>query len=233
MKFLIISIAAIIFILGGLLLWSGWNGYYFPIFWKKSTPNIRRVACVGDSITYGFRIKNWFCRQYPRRLQALLGKGYYVRNFGLSGSTGMKSGNRPYVNYLSYRQSQEFLPDIVVIMFGTNDASPANWQGKDRFVSEYRELLLSYRDLQSYPELYVMTPPPLHHQTGSEDAKMELNIETVRECIFDMAAEMKFPVIDLFSKIKGSPDWFQVDGLHPNAAGAAEIARIVFRQIQP
>ena len=227
------SIASAACVLGGLLLWSGWNGYYFPTFRKKIAPDVKRVACIGDSITYGFKIKNWFCHHYPRVLQTLLGKEYYVENFGLSGSTGMKSGNRPYVNYPHYKQSKDFLPDIVVIMFGTNDASPANWQGKERFVSEYRELLLSYHDLPLHPALFVMTPPPLLHQATPEDDKMEENIEAVRESVFALADELGCSVIDLFRETKDHLNWFQADGLHPNAEGAAEIARIVFHQIKP
>jgi hypothetical protein len=37
-----------------------------------------RIACVGDSITYGYRVNGqpWNC--YPQRLDRLLGSGYCV-----------------------------------------------------------------------------------------------------------------------------------------------------------
>ena len=44
-----------------------------------------KVACIGDSITYGHGIKNWPKNNYPAILQQLLGDGYHVQNFGVSG----------------------------------------------------------------------------------------------------------------------------------------------------
>ena len=41
-----------------------------------------KIACVGNSITYGSGIKNQFQNSYPGVLSQLLGEGYDVRNFG-------------------------------------------------------------------------------------------------------------------------------------------------------
>ena len=41
-----------------------------------------KVACVGDSITYGHGIKNWAKNNYPVLLQNKLGSDYHVRSFG-------------------------------------------------------------------------------------------------------------------------------------------------------
>ena len=41
-----------------------------------------RVACVGDSITYGHSVSGWGKNHYPAVLQQLLGDGYHVANFG-------------------------------------------------------------------------------------------------------------------------------------------------------
>ncbi len=40
-----------------------------------------RVACVGDSITFGAAIKDRENRNYPVQLGVLLGDGYDVRNY--------------------------------------------------------------------------------------------------------------------------------------------------------
>ena len=53
-----------------------------------------KVACVGDSITYGAGIKDRKKNSYPAQLQSLLGEGYQVRNFGNSGSTLLKKGDK-------------------------------------------------------------------------------------------------------------------------------------------
>ena len=55
-----------------------------------------RVACVGDSITYGAGIKNRERDNYPTVLGRLLGKKFQVRNFGVNGATLLKNGDKPY-----------------------------------------------------------------------------------------------------------------------------------------
>ena len=51
-----------------------------------------RIACVGNSITYGSRVENREKNAYPVQLQAMLGEGYEVANFGVSGATLLKKG---------------------------------------------------------------------------------------------------------------------------------------------
>ena len=46
-----------------------------------------KVACVGNSITYGMAIDNREEFSYPSQLQGMLGEGFEVGNFGKSGAT--------------------------------------------------------------------------------------------------------------------------------------------------
>ena len=85
-----------------------------------------KVACVGDSITYGSCIEDRENYSYPAQLQNLLGQEYDVRNFGVSGTTLLHKGNYPYISTEEYRKSLEFNPDIVLIKLGTNDSKPQN-----------------------------------------------------------------------------------------------------------
>src|SRR5579885_3646478 len=62
-----------------------------------------RVACVGDSITYGAGIKDREHNSYPAQLQKLLGDGYEVRNFGVNGRTLLSKGDLPYVKERTYQ----------------------------------------------------------------------------------------------------------------------------------
>ena len=55
-----------------------------------------RVACVGNSITYGTGIANRDKDSYPAQLQAMLGNKYLVGNFGKPGATLLRHGHRPY-----------------------------------------------------------------------------------------------------------------------------------------
>ena len=213
------------------LLWTGYKGYYFPSFVRKTDNGVKKVACVGDSITYGFQINNWFSYQYPKLLQILLGNQWVVQNFGLSGSTAMRSAKMSYPRFSNYRKSLAFQPDIVVIMIGTNDANAQNWQGEAAYVSEYRELLSSYQGLPSGPKLYLMTPPSLLYPKTEEDAAMNAHIAIERDCVKSLARELGCKVIDLFAHTSGHFDWFQSDGIHPNAKGAMEIAHNVYESI--
>ena len=62
-----------------------------------------RVACVGDSITYGHGIKDRLHDAYPGVLSSMLGEKYDVRNFGVSGTTTMMGTDMPYMNEQAYK----------------------------------------------------------------------------------------------------------------------------------
>src|ERR687894_708126 len=74
-----------------------------------------RVACVGDSITYGAGVEDREKNCYPAVLQSLLGDRYEVRNFGVSGATLLTRGDKPYVKEKAYRAALDFKPHVVVI----------------------------------------------------------------------------------------------------------------------
>ncbi|MDE6060385.1 MAG: hypothetical protein K2G31_02825, partial [Clostridia bacterium] len=108
-----------------------------------------RVACVGDSVTYGYGISNWTKNSYPAQLAKLLGDKYCVNNYGYSGRTAGMSGNKPYTNEKLYKQSLDFKPNIVIIMLGSNDTKAANWHGKESYINDYKKIIQSYLDLES------------------------------------------------------------------------------------
>ena len=82
-------------------------------------------------------------------LGQLLGEQYDVRNYGVSARTGMETGDKPYIKTGRYRAGLDFQPDIVILMFGTNDSKPQNWQGKAEFIAQYKKLIASYSTLPS------------------------------------------------------------------------------------
>ena len=80
-----------------------------------------RIACVGDSITFGAGVKNRTKNSYPVVLGKSLGDGYDVRNFGVSGATLLKKGDKPYWKLGDFKKATEFKPNIVIIKLGTNN----------------------------------------------------------------------------------------------------------------
>ena len=80
----------------------------------KESP-VQRVACVGNSVTYGYGLSDREHTAYPVVLQQLLGEGFDVRNFGHSGATLLRHGHRPYTQLPEFRQAMDFKADLVVI----------------------------------------------------------------------------------------------------------------------
>lgn len=192
-----------------------------------------RVACVGDSITYGFLVFGWKEKNYPAQLGKLLGKGYVVNNYGYSGRTVSSNGDRPYTNEKLYKQSLEFNPDIVILMLGTNDTRTGNWKGSESFSEEYGDLIDTYLNLSSSPKVILMTPPPTYSFLG----KVQYNISAtlvqneVNEAVKLLAEIKGIECIDLYAVFEGKKELY-TDGVHPNARGARLIAETVYERIK-
>ena len=109
--------------------------------WAK---RIIKVACVGNSITYGAGISNREKNSYPAQLQYYLGDDYEVRNFGSNGATAQSDGDYPYVRTGVYGESKNFLPDIVLIKLGTKRHQAAELERRKAF---YGRISNAYRYL--------------------------------------------------------------------------------------
>ena len=105
-----------------LLLWL----CLFSLWAVAQERKIVKIACVGNSITYGSGIKNQFQNSYRGLISQLLGEGYDVRNFGISGRVLLNKGDRPYMHEQKFRDLLAFQPDIVTIKLGTKDSKPWN-----------------------------------------------------------------------------------------------------------
>lgn len=186
-----------------------------------------RVACVGDSITAGVGATSG--NSYPSQLGRLLGSGYTVGNFGHSGATLMSTGDLPYINQPEYTNSGTFNPNIVVIMLGTNDAKDANWANHASFNSDYNALVAHYRNLSTHPVVYVMTPPFVYNNGFGGNMATTLNNQVV-PMETHLANDNLAPLIDTHSATAGHASWFP-DNVHPNDAGAGEIAAVVDQAI--
>ena len=62
-----------------------------------------KVACVGNSITYGIGVSDPDKESYPARLQQMLGEGYTVERFGKPGATLLNKGHGLLCNRKSLR----------------------------------------------------------------------------------------------------------------------------------
>jgi lysophospholipase L1-like esterase len=186
-----------------------------------------KIACVGDSITQGAGAKSG--QSYPAQLQALLGDGYKVGNFGVSGRTLLKKGDFPYWKEKKYQDALAMEPAIVIIMLGTNDTKPQNWKFEAEFDTDYRELVKSFQMLKSKPKVFVCRPVPVPG-TGNYGINEE-NIQKEIPRVDALAKELGCGVIDMYAALEKFPEMLP-DRVHPNTAGAAEMAKAAAKAIK-
>lgn len=190
-----------------------------------------RVACVGDSITYGQGIAERETRSYPAQLQALLGDGFQVVNFGHSGTTAQKQPPHPYTSSYwkqkVFQNATSFEPNLVVLMLGTNDYwKPENWAKQDAFIADYKALIAHFASLPSRPRIVICTLAPAFEKTAGLSERQRECVAIIRH----IASEAKLPCIDVDQVLAAHPEWFP-DGCHPNQEGAAAIAQAVFASL--
>jgi alpha-L-fucosidase len=188
----------------------------------------QRVACIGNSITYGAGIQDREKNSYPAQLQRMLGRGWEVKNFGNSGRTLLKKGDYPYWKEKEYTDAKAYNPDVVIIKLGTNDTKPWNWKYKDDFVPDYESLIGEFQSLPSHPRIYVCNPvPAFPGDWGIRDSVITADeIPFIRK----IAAEKHASIIDLYSAFAGRSGFFP-DKVHPNEDGAGEMARVVYNTL--
>lgn len=222
----ILILAAIIL---SVLFHFGFIDFYHPM--KKAEKNQTKVACVGDSITFGCTVKNWRKNNYPALLGSLLGEKYCVNNFGYTNRTAIKDADYPYTNEKLYQQSLDFQPDIVVIMLGSNDSKKNNWN-KEKFVKDYCEIIGSYLQLESLPKVYVLAPPPLFEVRGKVmwQLRKDVMADEIHPAVREIADKMGVRYIDMYSVFENKKELFS-DGVHPNAKGSKLFAQTVYEAV--
>ncbi|MCC8071280.1 MAG: GDSL-type esterase/lipase family protein [Bacteroidales bacterium] len=188
-----------------------------------------KVACVGNSVTYGYTLANRETDCYPSVLQRMLGPGYEVANFGHSARTLMHSGNLPYTAEATYQNALAFAPDIVIIMLGTNDTKPDNWAHAEDFVPDLQAMIADFQLLESKPRVILCTPATVFRADGEGINETTL-ANGVIPAIKEVASTLDLPLIDIHTLTGEMGDHFP-DGIHPDPIGARTIATAVYTAI--
>lgn len=191
-----------------------------------------KVACLGNSITYGAFIPNREQNSYPAQLQAYLGDAYEVKNFGVSGSTLLSKGDYPYIGMQEFANAKEFLPQIVLIKLGTNDTKPQNWKYKNDFLKDYQNLIDSIKTWQSHPRIILLTPVQCF-LTEENTINPHLISDSVRPMIEELAWKNKLEIVNLHNLFDTQWDASLFpDRLHPSSIGAGIMARKIGNYLQ-
>ena len=198
---------------------------------ESPTPGKKHIACVGDSITYGYGVvMNRKTDAYPYILQKYVGDEWEVLNYGFSSRTLQDEGDFPYRKEKMYRRSLDAKADIYTIMLGTNDTKSWNWN-PERLEQEYEAFVKEYIDIAGAENVFLVKPPRAHtllgiHMYGIRDEQ----ITEFCPMIDRIAEKLKTPVIDLNTLSTGHKEWLP-DGIHPNRKGNIAFARAIYEKI--
>lgn len=208
---------------------------------QTPAPDAIRVACIGNSITDGSGIDMASMHGYPASLQQLLGKEYWVKNFGVSGRTMLNKGDRPYMKEMAWRDALAFRPDVVVIKLGTNDSKPQNWQHSAEFKQDLVQMITELcPELGQLPKnkkkrakalaevktkIFLCTPIPAFKSTWNINDSVIVNgVIPIQQ---EVAKEYGLQVIDLHTLFGNDSNMMVADGIHPNEKGARRMAEII------
>jgi lysophospholipase L1-like esterase len=202
---------------------------------KKQPADPQRVVFMGDSITDGWRLAEYF----P-------GKPYVNR--GISGQTTPQMLVRMYPDVIDLK------PQVFVILAGTNDIArntgPQTLEMIEHNIMAMTELaqvhnikvvLCSVMPISDYPAL---NPQPTTGRGGAPvpvrrkqtEIRPPADILKLNAWLKDYAAKVHAVYADYFAATADEKGWLKEtissDGLHPNAQGYALMAPVVEAAIQ-
>ena len=192
----------------------------------------RHIACIGDSITYGAGVNGKREETWEYFLNGMLGEEHQVLNYGISARTLQDEGDYPYKADKFYRISKEMPCETYLIMLGTNDAKPYNWDA-ERYEEELISFVREYKELSQKPRIVLMSPPQVFEEESTGIVAFEIdksNIEDAAKIVWEVALKEKVKLIDLYTHTKNHPEWF-VDGVHPNKLGNRMFAEYIYKQL--
>ncbi len=205
--------------------------FSIPTATTRAAEPALRVACIGNSITYGTGIADRKQDSYPAILQRLLGDGYIVENFGKPGATLLLRGHRPYLKQEEFRRAMNFRGDIAVIHLGINDTDPRDWPNyRDDFVADYLTLIDSLRASNPRIRILIAQLTPLTHEHPRFRSGTRLWHEEIQQAIRTIANVSHVELIDFHTPLYPHPDLFP-DAVHPNEQGARILAETVYAGI--
>ena len=200
-----------------------------------------RIACVGNSITFGARVDNRDKESYPAVLSEMLKSNdylnYRIKNFGIGGATILRFGTPnlwPLIDSL-----KNFKPDIVVIKAGTNETvgkPRLNWEHIDEFEKDYSDYIAEIRKVNPNCKIVICSPLDMVIQTEELSPERITDLTGRRPRIWELRKRIKKIAnaentyfLDLTSPFKGKANLMtKKDGVHPNKDGYQYLASLVY-----
>ncbi|QDU67504.1 GDSL-type esterase/lipase family protein [Engelhardtia mirabilis] len=190
------------------------------------------VLCLGDSITAGAGSPPGTAA-WPELLAQRLGPGAQVAVIAAGGASLSSVAARPLLETAAWKDFESTGFETAVVVLGTNDSVAAGeaspWEDLERFDADVERLLDAVRGRFAVDHILLCTPTPMLAQAPglSPERRADLTARAPRIQTFGARyralakARPDVEFVDLGSV--WGPDQV-VDGVHPNAFGAAALA---------
>lgn len=207
-----------------------------------------KIACVGDSITYGVGASNAETKSYPVQLEVKLGVKYEVKNFSRPRAFMIDKRDYPdftysseysiaYKNTEQYQQSLQYDADIVFICLGANDAHASDKNTSIDQAKYYYDsavaLAKEYQNLPSKPTVYFIYPPSRFDAQYRYDYVKNTIIPQMDKAAKATGCETidMFSVTDSYAKSKNT-NYINKDGVHLADGGYTLMASTVLEAVK-
>lgn len=199
-----------------------------------------RMAMMGNSITYGATLSSPSTECYQAQLSEMLSVIYgdtcEIMNFGVSGRTMMRSSENPLWNEGQFLSALKYVPDICLILLGTNDSKPYRWDAwGDEFLDDYLAMIDTFKFRNPNTRFIACYPTPIweghpYGTTFENSHNDSVVVNCVNPAIDTVVDETGAILIDFHTPFVDSLILFP-DKLHPNADGQKYLAEILYDKI--
>lgn len=187
----------------------------------EGKPEVEKIACIGDSITYGANADNSYLDSYPAQLQKLYGGKYNVMNFGKSGATVRDSADDPYRKTAEYAGAMLFKPDTAIIMLGSNDSKTYQVPTISSLLTAFAALADDLHALETGVKIYIATSPYAYSTAYNiSNANIEKTVVPAQEQFAEENGLDLIPMHEYTKNMNGN----YADGIHPTSKGYTYIA---------
>lgn len=226
---------------------NGWSFVAFLVFvgglaigFAAGLPAQTRVACLGDSITFGAQVADREHNAYPAQLGVLLGEAFEVRNFGVGGATLLRRADRPFMATERFANALAWRPHVAVVILGTNDSCQNErrdcWQHHDDLAADARALIAALQGARADVRVVLCSPPPMFPAKNGLASERAADLRARAPRLRQVAATARavaaaMPNVEYLELGRTLRSRDVTDGVHTSPFGAERIARRVAEAI--